>query len=82
MASVLVGPSHMFLDMFTEAGVYVKKGGKWRRYALAHFRYNNPLVNGLAALAGVFFIASYIFLFILDLLYNLTITVELFYELL
>jgi len=25
MASVLVGPSHMFLDMFTEAGVYVKK---------------------------------------------------------
>ncbi|MUN29576.1 DUF1286 domain-containing protein [Sulfuracidifex metallicus] len=53
VASVLVGPSHMFLDMFTEAGVYVKKGGKWRRYALAHFRYNNPLAKEKTILLGV-----------------------------
>jgi len=58
VASVLVGPSHMFLDMFTEAGVYVKKGGKWRRYALAHFRYNDPFANGLAALAGIFMLLA------------------------
>jgi len=42
----------MFLDMFTEAGVYVKKGGKWRRYALAHFRYNNPLAKEKTILLG------------------------------
>ncbi|ABP96336.1 protein of unknown function DUF1286 [Metallosphaera sedula] len=52
LAGVLVGPSHMFLDMFTEAGVYVRRRGKWRRYALAHFRYNNPLANGVAILLG------------------------------
>ncbi|WP_232616484.1 hypothetical protein [Sulfurisphaera tokodaii] len=29
-------------DMFTEAGVYVKKNGKWRMFALAHYKYDNP----------------------------------------
>nr|WP_229572535.1 DUF1286 domain-containing protein [Saccharolobus caldissimus] len=52
-SGIIVGPTHMFLDMFTEAGVYVKKNGKWRRFALAHFRYDNPLANGLAILLGV-----------------------------
>ncbi|MCY0850482.1 MAG: hypothetical protein OWQ55_07020, partial [Sulfuracidifex metallicus] len=52
---------HMFLDMFTEAGVYVRRRGKWKRYALAHFRYNNPLVNGLAALAGIFMLFLFVY---------------------
>ena len=47
--------------LFTEAGVYVKKGGKWRRYALAHFRYNNPFANGLAALAGIFMLFLFVY---------------------
>jgi len=50
---VLVGPTHMFLDVFTERGIYVKRNGKWVRYALAHFRYNDPLANGLAVLGGM-----------------------------
>jgi hypothetical protein len=49
---ILVGPSHMLLDVFTERGIYVKKNGKWVRYALAHFKYNDPLANGLAIMVG------------------------------
>ncbi|WP_198968342.1 DUF1286 domain-containing protein, partial [Saccharolobus islandicus] len=49
---VVVGPSHLFLDVFTERGIYVKKYGRWKRFALAHFRYDNPLANGLAIIAG------------------------------
>jgi len=50
---LLVGPSHMLLDVFTERGIYHKVNGKWRRIALAHFSYNNPLANGLAILLGI-----------------------------
>ncbi|MEM0113662.1 MAG: DUF1286 domain-containing protein [Metallosphaera sp.] len=50
---VIIGPSHMLLDVFTERGIYVKKHGKWRRFALAHFRYDNPAINGLAIIVGV-----------------------------
>ncbi len=50
---IIVGPSHMLLDVFTEKGIYVKRNGKWRRYALAHYRYDNPFVNGLAIIVGV-----------------------------
>jgi hypothetical protein len=49
---ITVGPSHMVLDVFTEKGIYVKKDGKWVRFALAHFKYNDPTVNGLATLIG------------------------------
>ena len=52
VSGVLVGPTHMLLDVFTEKGIYVKKHGKWKRFALAHFRYNNPLANGLAIVIG------------------------------
>jgi hypothetical protein len=50
---VIVGPSHMLLDVFTERGIYHKVNGRWRRIALAHFSYDNPIVNGLAIIAGV-----------------------------
>ena len=50
---VIVGLSHMLLDIFTERGIYHKVNGKWKRIALAHFSYNNPFVNGLAILVGI-----------------------------
>lgn len=50
---IIVGPSHMLLDIFTERGIYHKINGRWRRIALAHFSYDNPAVNGLAILLGV-----------------------------
>jgi hypothetical protein len=49
---VTAGPSHMLLDVFTEKGIYVKKDGKWVRFALAHFKYNDPFANGLAVFVG------------------------------
>ena len=52
ISGILVGPSHMLLDIFTEKGIYVKKHGKWRRFAIAHFRYDSPLANGLALFFG------------------------------
>jgi len=52
VSGFLVGPTHMLLDVFTEKGIYVKKHGKWKRFALAHFRYNNPFANGLAIVIG------------------------------
>ncbi|AWR96983.1 DUF1286 domain-containing protein [Acidianus sulfidivorans JP7] len=51
---IIVGPSHMLLDVFTEKGIYIKKNNRWTRFALAHFKYNNPIVNGLAILIGMF----------------------------
>lgn len=63
ISGILVGPSHMLLDAFTEKGIYVKKNGKWRRFALAHFRYDSPLVNGLAILVGAIMLyLSYVIL--------------------
>jgi hypothetical protein len=62
IGSVVAGPSHMLLDVFTEKGIYVKRDGKWVRFALAHFRYNDPLANGLASLIGVALIFATAFL--------------------
>ncbi|ADB87247.1 DUF1286 domain-containing protein [Saccharolobus islandicus] len=59
---VVVGPSHLFLDVFTERGIYVKKYGRWKRFALAHFRYDNPLANGLAILMGVIMLLAALYL--------------------
>jgi hypothetical protein len=57
VCGVLVGPSHMFLDVLTEKGIYVKRNGRWVRYALAHFRYNDPVANNLATIVGIILIA-------------------------
>ncbi|ADX84878.1 DUF1286 domain-containing protein [Saccharolobus islandicus] len=59
---VVVGPSHLLLDVFTERGIYVKKYGRWKRFALAHFRYDNPLANGLAILLGVIMLLAALYL--------------------
>jgi hypothetical protein len=53
MDGVVAGLSHMFLDIFTEKGIFHKVDGKWRRIALAHFSYDNPFANGLAMLLGI-----------------------------
>jgi hypothetical protein len=43
----------MLLDVFMEREIYVRRDGKWRRFALAHFSYDNPLANGLVILLGI-----------------------------
>lgn len=64
LIALLNGPSHMLLDVFAERGIYVKRNGKWRRVALAHFSYDNPAVTGLAILLGI------LMLFVLTQLHN------------
>jgi len=54
--SLVAGPSHMFLDIFTENGIYVKKNGSWRRFALAHFDYNNVFINSFFIIIGIIMI--------------------------
>jgi Protein of unknown function (DUF1286) len=41
--------SHLLLDALTEGGVYLGR----RRVALAHLRYNNPILNGAFAALGL-----------------------------
>jgi len=56
LSSLLMGPSHMILDIFTERGIFVKRRGRWVRLALAHFSYNDVLVNGAAMIMGLLMI--------------------------
>ena len=53
ISGIVVGPSHMFLDSFTGAGIFVKKGNKWKRFSILHLRYNNEMANGIAIFAGI-----------------------------
>ena len=54
IAGTLAAFAHLFLDSLTEGGVFLWKG----RIALAHFRYDNGLANGLAIMAGVLMLAA------------------------
>ncbi|MDG6926374.1 MAG: DUF1286 domain-containing protein [Nitrososphaerota archaeon] len=49
VAGALVAMGHLFLDSLTQAGVYYWK----HRMAIAHFRYDNPALNGSFALFGL-----------------------------
>jgi Protein of unknown function (DUF1286) len=46
--------SHLLLDALTEGGVYLLR----RRVALAHLRYNNPILNGAFAALGVLLVLA------------------------
>ncbi len=52
-ASLLLGPSHLFLDIWTQGGVFYKKKGMWKRFKIAGFSYNNFLINFMAKIAGL-----------------------------
>ena len=48
LVGVVAAFSHLFLDSFTEGGIYII-----HRHALAHIAYNSILANGLAIFAGL-----------------------------
>ena len=58
LAGAAVSLSHLLLDAFTEHGIYVRRGGRYRRFALAHLRYNDPAANGLAAAISLLVLAA------------------------
>jgi membrane-bound metal-dependent hydrolase YbcI (DUF457 family) len=49
VAGAVEALSHLFLDAFTEHGIYVRRNGRYKRFALAHLRYNDPTANRLTA---------------------------------
>jgi hypothetical protein len=49
LAGAFVAIGHLFLDSLTQAGVYYWK----HRMAIAHFRYDNPALNGTFVLLGL-----------------------------
>lgn len=53
VAGAVEALSHIFLDAFTEHGIYVRRNGRYERFAFAHLRYNNPMANGLATVFSV-----------------------------
>jgi len=53
LQGLLSGPLHMLLDSLTERGIYVRRGDRWVRFAIAHFHYNNPAINLLFTLLGI-----------------------------
>jgi len=53
----MVGWSHMLLDSLTEGGVFVKRRGRWVRFALAHWSYRNPAANWLFTMLGLAMLA-------------------------
>jgi hypothetical protein len=53
----LLAYSHLLLDAITEGGVYLVR----RRVALAHLRYNNPIINGAFAALGLLLVFTTFF---------------------
>ena len=49
---LLSGELHLLLDLPTEGGIFINK----KRFALGHFAYNNPLLNFLGIIIGLFLI--------------------------
>jgi hypothetical protein len=54
---VVLAYSHLLLDAITEGGVFLGR----RRIALAHLRYNNPILNGAFAALGVLLVFTAFF---------------------
>jgi len=51
---VMAGLSHLLLDALSEGGIYYRG----RRWAIAHWRYDDGAVNGLFALLGILMFAA------------------------
>ena len=54
---LFVGPLHLCMDVITEGGIFIKKNGRFQRFAVAHLAYNNPAWNLFFQIAGVAVIA-------------------------
>jgi len=54
----VAGLTHIFLDAFTEAGIFVKRGGTYRRAAIAHLSYNNAAANTSISILSLLVVAA------------------------
>ncbi|MEZ0318555.1 MAG: DUF1286 domain-containing protein [Pyrobaculum sp.] len=51
-AGAYVALGHLFLDLFTGHGIYIRSGGRYRRVVIGGVRYDDKLANGSASLLG------------------------------
>jgi hypothetical protein len=62
---IFLGPTHLAMDIITEGGIFVKKNGRFQRYAISHIRYNDMFWNlfyqviGIALIILVFYQSGY-----------------------
>ena len=52
------GPSHLFLDVFTCNGIFIKSGNKFKRFTFLHLKYNNRAINYLFIFLGLLLIIA------------------------
>jgi len=50
---LFVGGLHLLMDVITEGGIFIKKNGRFQRYALAHIKYNNVFWNTFFQMTGI-----------------------------
>ena len=50
---IFVGPLHLAMDIITEGGIFIKKNGRFQRYALAHIKYDDIFWNSFYQLIGI-----------------------------
>ncbi|MHB8231949.1 MAG: DUF1286 domain-containing protein [bacterium] len=53
LQGLFVGPLHLSMDVITEGGIFIKKNGRFQRYAIAHINYSSFFWNGLFQLSGI-----------------------------
>ena len=56
LQGLFVGELHLLMDIITEGGIFVKKDGKFGRFALAHIKYDDIFWNTLFQIVGIAFI--------------------------
>jgi len=50
---LFVGGLHLLMDVITEGGIFVKKRGRFQRFAIAHIKYNNVFWNTFFQIVGI-----------------------------
>jgi hypothetical protein len=56
LQGIFIGPLHLAIDIITEDGIFVKKNGRFQRFALAHIKYDSFLWNSVFKIVGLFII--------------------------
>lgn len=79
LQGILAGPAHLFADWPTEGGIWVKRKGRWVKWSIAHFKYDDFLINLIFAGFGIFLlffiVKKYIPAFYVDEIKRLLLTI-------
>jgi len=54
LQGLFVGPLHLAIDIITEGGIFIKKNGRFQRFAIAYIPYDSFLWNSFFKIIGLF----------------------------